>query len=230
MKRVRAFTLLELLVVIAIITILAALLFPLLGRARDKAKGAVCLNNLRQWGVALVLYAAENRSYLPADGFASPTLPGHFKTGWYVQLPEVIHAPSYVDMPWRTNPLVDLGKSVWICPSNPRRSDSSSQTNILFHYCVNGLVNGTGSSGKSLPLGAVPRASSVVYMFDNKNIPAVHANANSPGRFAHTNLHQQGAQFLFLDGHVAHLHQRQYWNFNLDEGRTDNSDVVWIPQ
>ena len=94
MKRVRAFTLTELLVVIAVIAILAALLLPVLGRVKDKARAVWCLNNLKQWGTALVFYAAENRNHLPNDGFASPTLPGHFKSGWYVQLPEMIRVPG----------------------------------------------------------------------------------------------------------------------------------------
>jgi len=57
--------LIELLVVIAIIGILAALLMPTLGRSKEAAKGAACISNLRQVGVALQLYVDSNNQRLP---------------------------------------------------------------------------------------------------------------------------------------------------------------------
>ncbi len=61
MKRIRykAFTLIELLVVIAVIAILMAILMPVLKRAKEQAKRAVCFNNLRQLGLAWLLYADD---------------------------------------------------------------------------------------------------------------------------------------------------------------------------
>src|SRR4051812_19965181 len=64
-----AFTLVELLVVIGIIAILISVLLPTLGRARDAAKTAQCLSNLRQMGVAMQMYVSETRYVIPAAYF-----------------------------------------------------------------------------------------------------------------------------------------------------------------
>jgi prepilin-type processing-associated H-X9-DG protein len=94
---------------------------------------------------------------------------------------------------------------------------------------LNGLINGTDSTKPAIRLSALSRPSAIVYLFDNKNIPAVHANPNSPGSYVHTNLHNGGAQMNFVDGHAARFRNRDYWDFKIHKARTNNPDIVWVP-
>jgi len=73
----RAFTLLELLVVIAVIAILAAMLLPVLSKAKSRAQGSYCLSNGRQMMVAMSLYASDNHEFFPPNPDDGNSLPGY---------------------------------------------------------------------------------------------------------------------------------------------------------
>jgi prepilin-type N-terminal cleavage/methylation domain-containing protein/prepilin-type processing-associated H-X9-DG protein len=135
MERDDGFTLIELLVVIAIIAILAAILFPVFAKAREKARQTTCMGNMKQIGTALTLYAQDNEETLPfqaVDGvpdFANPkTQPNYLKALIpYLKTTQVFSCPSalppfpgqeltqYSDSSYMGNAVV-LGKTIGEAP------------------------------------------------------------------------------------------------------------------
>jgi prepilin-type processing-associated H-X9-DG protein len=212
-----AFTLIELLVVIGVIALLAGLLLPALNKAKAKARAVICLNHLKQWGLATQLYVADHDDFLPPEGAPNGL---STDTGWYVVLPRELGMGAYCEMPWRTNAAAPLGSTIWICPANSQRSNG----NNLFHYCLNEHVDETGEFDAPVRLASIRRPAQTVWLFDNGKRAAVAQQNN-----VHTNLHTRGAQFLFLDGHVRRFRNTDYWDFTANKGRTNNPELIWIP-
>ena len=111
--RPRAFTLVELLLVIGVIGLLIALLLPALARAREQANRVACLSNLRQIGVAAMLYAAHNRDLLASVAPAKRRAP-HDWIHWQTRpTPRDLQQSAFA--PYLARPLTTR---ILVCPSD----------------------------------------------------------------------------------------------------------------
>jgi len=124
----RGFTLIELLVVIAIIAILAAILFPVFARAREKARQASCLSNVKQLTLGLLMYVQDYDEKFTDDNFIddavfTPPPPDHNRCYWrykiqpYVKNWQLFLCPSGEDRDWsavNTQGQGSYGYNTWL--------------------------------------------------------------------------------------------------------------------
>lgn len=151
MKKGAAFTLVELLVVIAVIGILASLLLPVLGQAKEKGRQTACLSNLRQVNLAIRLYADDCGDCLPVLPIPNPYPNG--VGAYYKQL-----VKGYLGLAGPPSP----NERVFICPSD--RILQSQLDHAFTSYTFNGYEVGPAAiariTGKKL--GSIKNASKAV--------------------------------------------------------------------
>jgi len=93
----KGFTLIELLVVIAIIAILAAILFPVFARAREKARQTACLNNVKELTLAVLMYVQDYDERFPQSSMPASVTPWFTLCGPYIKNQQILVCPSESD-------------------------------------------------------------------------------------------------------------------------------------
>jgi prepilin-type N-terminal cleavage/methylation domain-containing protein/prepilin-type processing-associated H-X9-DG protein len=242
----RGFTLIELLVVIAIIAILAAILFPVFARARERAKMSACLSNAKQIGLCLMNYAEDHDDAMPLNTFenspSSTRLWPHLFLP-YAKSAEIFRCPSrkgklayYVGGATKRDEMLMTGWTInnGVVPATPDKRTVYTREIPGIGYAFNEMVIG-GLEPKARKTAQLRNPAETALFGDGRYLYSYRVQATENGkpvfywyngRKVGTNdywgwaEHQNGNNFIYADGHAA-------WS---QPTVPRNSDYGWYPK
>ena len=225
-RSTRAFTLIELLVVIATLAILAALILPVLGKAKDEARSVQCRNNLKQWNLALVMYAADNQ-FIPREGSLADgkvrlenwaqVYNDVSKDVWYNALPRDYlnqrPARAYFSSLSGERPKFYESR-IFHCPSAKFPAGVGGYEEAFFSLAMNSkLIQPPVQEGGSILFESIKRPSDTAIFLDarvsqgERKVDPLQwdSDLGQPSIFASrfAARHGQGGNIAFGDGHVS---------------------------
>ncbi len=223
----KGFTLVELLTVIGIIAVLAAILFPVFGSARAKARQSRCLSNMQQLGVAIETYVQDHGGFLPTWSITHPAVPApsadaSTSGGWNLTGAEP-NEPDPSVTTWDISIMTYLKEpSLLVCPDNPNEDGREARSYAMAQYTQRPQQAGDGWIALGGYKDDIPLAGETVLLYEKgNNQPGSWGDAlgqnvyqdhggdapdpdATPEELEDFQMwHNEGKNFLYLDYHAS---------------------------